>query len=154
MIDPSLQLLPKVSSRQLIRRGLKGHCPNCGNARLFRSVLRIEHDCPSCGMRLQRGDGYYLGALCLNYGITVFFFLIPVLLIGFSDWIDIKLAIAISVFGAFTLPVILYRFSWSCWLMIYYLCLPGELHANRDESCDDLSFEEEKRIYGPKDLCS
>lgn len=98
-------------------------------------------------MRLRRGDGYYLGPFCLNYGITVFFFLMPVLLAGFSGKIDVGLALSVTVFGAFTLPIVLYRISWSCWLMIYYICLPGELHANRDESCDDLSFEEDKRAY-------
>ena len=97
-------------------------------------------------MRIRRGDGYYLGPLCINYGITAFFFLMPVLLLGFSDLIDIKLALAITFIGAFVLPIALYRFSWNCWLMIYYLCLPGELHANREESCDDLSFEEDRRV--------
>jgi hypothetical protein len=29
--------------------------------------------------------------------------------------------------------------------MIYYLCLPDELHANRPEDSDDLMFEEEQR---------
>jgi hypothetical protein len=29
--------------------------------------------------------------------------------------------------------LLLYRFSWSCWLMIYYLCLRDELHSNRPE---------------------
>ena len=115
-------------------------------------MLQIERNCPNCGMCLRRGDGYYLGALCLNYGITVFFFLIPVLLVGFSEWIDMRLAIAIVAIGALLLPTMLYRFSWSCWLTIYYLCLPGELHANREENCDDLSFEEERRVYSPRSL--
>ena len=29
--------------------------------------------------------------------------------------------------------------------MVYYLCLPDELHANRPEDSDDLMFEEEQR---------
>lgn len=96
-------------------------------------------------MRLERGDGYYLGPLCINYGAVVFTFVLPILLLGFFGYIAIKLALAIAFSGALLLPLLLYRCSWSCWLMIYYICLPDELHANRPEDCDDLSFEEERR---------
>ncbi len=96
-------------------------------------------------MRLERGDGYYLGPLCINYGAVVFTFVLPILLLGFFGWIAIKLALALATVGALLLPLLFYRFSWSCWLMIYYFCLPDELHANRSEDCDDLSFEEERR---------
>ena len=91
------------------------------------------------------GDGYYLGPLCINYGAAVFCFVLPMLLLGFFGCIPIKAALVIAFTGALILPLLLYRFSWSCWLTIYYLCLPGELHANRPEDCDDLSFEEDKR---------
>ena len=96
-------------------------------------------------MVLERGDGYYLGPLCLNYGFAAFVFVLPILLLGFLNWITLKLALTIAFFSALLLPILLYRFSWSCWLMIYYICLPGELHANRQDDCDDLSFEEEHR---------
>ena len=97
-------------------------------------------------MCLKRGDGYYLGATLINYGTVVFTFVLPVLLLGFFGSIAIKLVLIIAFTGALLLPLLLYRFSWSCWLMIYYLCLHDELHANRPEDCDDLSFEEERRF--------
>ena len=96
-------------------------------------------------MRLERSDGYYLAPLCINYGITVFTFVLPTLLLGFFGYIAIKLALAIAFSAALLLPVLLYRFSWSCWLTIYYICLPDELHANQTADCDDLSFEEDRR---------
>jgi hypothetical protein len=99
-------------------------------------------------MRLERGDGYYLGPLCINYAAVVFTFVLPILLLGFFGCIAIKAALIIAAAGALLLPLLLYRFSWSCWLTIYYLCLPDELHANRSEDCDDLSFEEDRRSPG------
>ena len=108
-------------------------------------MLRIQHSCPECGMQLERGNGYYLGPLCINYGAVAFFFVLPILFVGFAELIPVKLALAIGCIAALLLPLLFYRLSWSCWLMIYYLCLPDELHANRSENCDDLSFEEEKR---------
>ena len=96
-------------------------------------------------MTLERGDGFYLGPLCINYGLVVFAYVTPVLLLGFSELIPLKFALAISLFGALILPIFLYRWCWSLWLMVYYFCLPDELHANRPEDSDDLSFEEEQR---------
>lgn len=147
MTDSKLRSLPKVTSRQLMRRGLKCQCPNCGVTKIFKSMLKIEHHCPECGMPIKRGDGYYLGPLCLNYGFVAFVVILPILLLGFSDRITLSLALGASLLCSLLLPVILYRFSWSCWLTIYYVCLPEELHANRAEDCDDLSFEEDRRTF-------
>ncbi|MEM7792202.1 MAG: DUF983 domain-containing protein [Verrucomicrobiota bacterium] len=142
----NLEPLPRVTIRQVIRRGLNGTCPNCGRTKIFRSLVRIHHRCPSCGMTLERGDGYFLGPLCINYGVVAFGFVAPVLIAGFADWIALRFALALSLFGALVLPILFYRYSWFCWLTIYYICLPGELHANRSPDSDDLSFEEEERI--------
>jgi uncharacterized protein (DUF983 family) len=150
MQDLQLQPAPNVTRRQLLMRGLRCQCPNCGQAKLFETRLHIHRYCPKCGMRIERSDGYYLGPACINYGIAVFTFVLPILLLGFIGFIAIKLALVIALTGALILPVLLYRFSWSCWLMIYYICLAQELHANRPEDCDDLSFEEELRTR-PKD---
>ncbi len=97
-------------------------------------------------MTLERGDGYYLGPLCINYGIVAIGFVAPVLFAGvFFDRFQFETALIVSLIGALLLPLALYRTCWSLWLMIYYICLPGELHANFPEDSDDLSFEEEKR---------
>lgn len=145
MNEPTLHPLPKVRHHDILRRGLRGQCPNCGQAKLFRSLLKIHHRCPNCGMTLERGDGYYLGPLCINYGLVVFGYVAPILLAGIIEWIPLKLALAVALSGALLLPLFLYRVCWSLWLMIYYVCLPDELHANRPEDSDDLRFEEELR---------
>ena len=145
MTDRLLAHLAKVRHRDIVKRGLRCVCPNCGQAKLFRSLLKIHHRCPYCGMTLERGDGYYLGPLCINYGLVVFGYVAPFLLLGVAEIIPFNLALVLGISGATILPFTLYRLSWSLWLMIYYLCLPDELHANRSEDSDDLMFEEEQR---------
>ena len=140
-----LEPLPPVTTRQIIMRGLHGTCPNCGKAKLFRSTIKINYRCPNCAMILERGDGFYLGPLCINYGLVVFGFVAPLLFAGFLQWMPFAVSLVISLLGALILPVLFYRHCWSLWLMIYYICLPHELHANHPEDSDDLSFEEEKR---------
>lgn len=97
-------------------------------------------------MTLERGDGYYLGPLCLNYGFVAFCVVSPLILIGFLGLLSMQIALTLALLAACLLPIVIYRWCWSLWLTIYYVCLPGELHANRSEDSDDLSFEEEPRI--------
>ncbi|TVP78464.1 MAG: DUF983 domain-containing protein [Puniceicoccaceae bacterium] len=145
MTEPTLDPLPKATRSAIIRRGLRGTCPNCGQCQLFASMLRIHRHCPDCGMTLERGNGYYLGPLCINYGFVALGFVAPLLLMGVGGWMPLKAALALALIGALLLPILLYRTCWSLWLMLYYLCLPDELHANRPEDSDDLLFEEDAR---------
>ncbi len=41
-----------------IRRGFAGHCPQCGEGKIFRAYLKVNDDCPSCGEEFhhQRAD--------------------------------------------------------------------------------------------------
>ncbi|HLW89712.1 MAG TPA: DUF983 domain-containing protein [Roseiarcus sp.] len=41
-----------------VRRGFFGHCPNCGEGKLFRAYLKVTPHCPNCGEALyhQRAD--------------------------------------------------------------------------------------------------
>jgi len=35
-----------------VRRGFLGHCPNCGQGRMFRAFLKVADRCPVCGEAL------------------------------------------------------------------------------------------------------
>ena len=37
-----------------LRRGFFGHCPNCGEGRLFSGYLKVEPQCEACGHDLGR----------------------------------------------------------------------------------------------------
>jgi uncharacterized protein (DUF983 family) len=60
--------LPPVPSRAtMFGRALRRRCPLCGGGPLFRGWFRMQEHCPSCGLRMRRGeDGYTLGALWFN----------------------------------------------------------------------------------------
>ena len=72
-----------VTRRQIVARGLAGHCPNCGSPALFQSEhrFRIHEACPDCGMKLDRGEGFGLGPFVINYTFTVVVFIIPIVLL-------------------------------------------------------------------------
>jgi uncharacterized protein (DUF983 family) len=45
---------PARSLSEGVRRGLTGHCPNCGKGRLFSGYLKVEPECDVCGHELGR----------------------------------------------------------------------------------------------------
>lgn len=120
-----------VSKLQIIQRGLTNRCPNCGERTLFppRS-LRIHPQCPTCGTDFERGEGFFLGPWVLNYAVAVFVFVLPAIIAGTRGAIPWSIAVAIAAIGCTLLPVLLYRSTWSWWLMLYFFFLPQLLPAN------------------------
>ena len=51
----------------MFARAIRRRCPVCGGGPLFANWLQMKDHCPSCGIRMRRGeDGYTLGALWFN----------------------------------------------------------------------------------------
>lgn len=127
---------PHVTRGQIVIRGLTHRCPNCGARSLFKegTLFQFNPTCPECGLKIVRDEGGYLGALSLNYGVTLVCFLTPVLVLAWTGVIGSTLAIILCAIGALVVPVFLYRPSRSWWLMNYYVFLPHLLPANKDAS--------------------
>lgn len=123
-----------VTRGQILIRGLTHCCPNCGGGTLFRqgSWFRLNPTCSRCGFIFERNndEGFFLGSMSLNYGVTLVCFLAPVALLAFFKVIAPTTAIVLAVVGAVVVPMVLYRASRSWWLMNYYLFLPHHLPAN------------------------
>jgi uncharacterized protein (DUF983 family) len=129
----------QVTRRQIIARGLANRCPNCSRHTLFKAASRfkINERCENCGLKFDRGDGFFLGPFVLNYGVTAFGFVLPTLFLYLFGVFNPMTAIMTSAIGAIVLPILLYRLSWSWWLMLYFYFLPQKLPANRDELHED-----------------
>lgn len=69
----------KVS--QILRRGIRGRCPQCGEGRLFDGFLKTHERCSACGLVYQR-----------DYGDTWLFIII-------TDRIPMLFGIAALYFG-------------------------------------------------------
>lgn len=124
-------MLMSVSKNEIISRGLRVRCPNCGEKTLFHThSLKINRRCPSCGVGLDRGEGFFLGPLVVNYTIAVFVFAVPFILLGLAGIFPWVLSIALAAASCLILPFLLYRATWSWWLMLYFYFLPERLPAN------------------------
>lgn len=122
-----------VTQQQVIQRGLTNCCPNCGGKTLFRPEhpLTLQRSCQSCGLKFEREDGFFLGAMALNYGVTCCVFLAPVALLWYAGVLSDTVAIVLALAGSFLVPLALYRSSRSWQLMLYYFFLTHQLPANR-----------------------
>ena len=127
-----------VSRLQIVVRGLTNRCPNCGGRTLFvpGKVFTVSPTCSRCGLVIERdGDeGFFIGSMSLNYGVTLVGFLTPVGILAYKDVISSTVAIVLAGVGAVLVPALLYRSSRSWWLMNYYIFLPHQLPANKDSS--------------------
>src|SRR5207244_3717352 len=108
----------------ILNRGLRLLCPRCGRAPLFRGFFTMHERCGVCGLVFEREQGYFVGAIYVNYaatvGITVAGFL---LLDSYSD-LSIGTQIVLwSVFGI-TFPLFFFRYSRSLCLSIDYVFNP------------------------------
>ncbi len=119
-----------ITRKHLLVRGLTNRCPNCGGGRLFEGWFRLRRCCPDCGMTLEQGEGFFLGSMSINYGVTVMGFLLPVLILTGLGWIPGNVAIGLGLIGALLFPALFYRSSRSWWLMLYFMALPHELPIN------------------------
>ena len=125
----------KVTQGQIIARGLTNCCPNCGGKTLFRAgtYFELNKDCPACGLQIVKEDGFFLGAMSLNYGVTLVCFLTPIGLLWYAGVLGDTAASILALAAAIIVPVLLYRASRSWQLMLYYFFLPQHLLANRRE---------------------
>ena len=123
-----------VTRAQIVTRGLTNRCPNCGSHTLFKegTFFQINQKCPACGFEFERqnDEGFFLGSMSLNYGVTLVCFLTPVALLAFFKVIGTTVAVVAAVVGAVVFPALFYRSSRSWWLMNYYFFFPHHLPAN------------------------
>ena len=124
-----------VTRGQILLRGLTHRCPNCGEKTLFKkgAWFELNRDCPHCGLKIERDEGFFLGSMSLNYGATVVGFISPLLVLACLHVVGFTTALIVAALGAIVLPIAFYRSSRSWWLASYYLFLPHHLPANQRE---------------------
>lgn len=62
----------RLRDMKSLGRALRGKCPICGVGQLFSGVFTVAKTCSNCGVRFERDNGSWLGALFFAYTLTMF----------------------------------------------------------------------------------
>jgi uncharacterized protein (DUF983 family) len=113
-------------SGEALRRGMARRCARCGTGGIFRSYYRLHPTCPACGMRFEREDGEWTGALTVIMAVTELIFAV---FLGVGLWLTwpavpwtwlLVGGVVINV----VVPVLLYPWSQSVWIGLHYAFVP------------------------------
>jgi uncharacterized protein (DUF983 family) len=110
-------------------------CPNCGARGLFATWFRMKASCPSCGLRLDRGErGYQVGSYMLNIIAAELIFMAVFLGILFATWPNPPWAV-LQYGGALLMvlaPVALYPFTKTVFLAMDLTVRPAHVEIRPD----------------------
>ena len=114
----------------LFLRCARGACPDCGAPGQLAGMATIRDRCAACGMVLRRREGFFLGAMVWNYGLTAFGLLPVLLVLRAYDWVSFATAVKLAIAVILLVPWLIHGFAWRLWLGTYYGFLPGQLPSS------------------------
>ena len=101
-----------------LRRAARLRCPRCGRAPLFRGWFAMNALCAVCDLRFERAQGYWIGAIYVNYGVTTL-----IAMVGFFTlwaWTDLSMAAQLAIWLPFCVifPLWFFRYRRAVWLAV------------------------------------
>lgn len=120
----------------VLPRAFRGRCPVCGDGRIFPAGWRHADVCESCGWRLIRGPGHWVGGNEINvivtYPFCVLAMMAPAVAIGPSF-----AAAAVGGVVALAMGLAIHRPARSLFFAIDYMIDPNPDLSAGDEGSDD-----------------
>jgi uncharacterized protein (DUF983 family) len=101
-------------------------CPACGAGQLFVSWFRMREHCAICGLRFEREQGYYTGAIGMNLVITELVVVLGTIPLAFDTRVPVLPLVLGATLAAIALPCLCYPYSRSLWLAFDLLVNPGQ----------------------------
>ena len=108
----------------VLGRALRLRCPHCGEGELFTGWFAMLERCTFCGIRFEREQGYFVGAIYVNYGATVILAMTGYLLLWGGTSISTGGQLLLWVPFVILFPLWFFRYSRSLWLALAYLFSP------------------------------
>ena len=126
--------MPRVSLRricQIMIAGSRLKCPRCGRGPVFFGLFKMHPECSQCHLKFEREQGFFVGAIYLNYGATV-----AIVVPGFfilDYFTGVSLTQQLFLWGVFAIlfPLFFFRYSRCLWLSLVYIFVPDETPSHR-----------------------
>jgi uncharacterized protein (DUF983 family) len=108
----------------VLGRAVRLRCPRCGEGELFRGWFTMPARCTFCGIAFEREQGYFVGAIYVNYGVTVVIAVAGYLVLWSRTTISTAAQLALWIPFVIVFPLWFFRYSRAVWLALAYLFDP------------------------------
>ncbi len=117
---------------RILTRGARLRCPRCGEGLLFAGFFSMHTQCSHCALTFEREQGYFVGAIYVNYAATTLIAIAGFLALDY--FASLSLSQQLLLWGSFAIgfPLFFFRYSRSLWLSIDYLFNPAEPTASNN----------------------
>ena len=109
----------------MLRLGLRLRCPRCGVGRLYAKPFRMLSHCPHCALKYEREQGYFIGAMYINYAATVAIAVPGYLLLDVFASLTINQQLVLWVPFAVFFPLLFFHHARSLWLVLDHFFDPA-----------------------------
>jgi uncharacterized protein (DUF983 family) len=116
---------------RVLARAVLLRCPRCGRTPLYAGWFRMHEQCAACGFRYEREQGYFVGAIYINYAATVFVAVGAVLLLDTLVGLSLTRQLVLGIGLCALVPLLFFRYSRSLWLSIDYLVTTADERRER-----------------------
>jgi uncharacterized protein (DUF983 family) len=114
-----------------IVRAVRLRCPRCGRTPLYAGIFTMRESCAACGFRYEREQGYFVGAIYVNYVVTAAIAVGTVLALDWTVGLTLTQQLAVGVALALLVPVVFFRYARSLWLGLDFLITSADQRADR-----------------------
>jgi len=108
----------KPSIGAAVARAIRLRCPRCGKGHLFRTWFLMHERCSECGLTFDRGPGYYLGSIYINYGLTAFCVVGGWFALYLTDILSPVGRLVVLAFFCVLFPIWFFRYARGLWLAL------------------------------------
>ncbi|HEY4606211.1 MAG TPA: DUF983 domain-containing protein [Acidimicrobiia bacterium] len=108
---------PSATTLTMVGRALRRGCPRCGDT-AFSSFFDLKEHCGRCGLRFEREQGYWVGALIINTTVTFASFLVLFVggMVAFWPVVPWAALMGVTVGVNAVLPILFYPLSKTLWI--------------------------------------
>ncbi len=108
----------------MLASGIRLKCPRCGTGSLYAKPFHMRVNCPSCGLKFEREQGYFVGAIYINYAATIAIAVPGFFILDVLAKLTIDQQLAIWVPFAVIFPLLFFHHSRALWLVLDHLFNP------------------------------
>jgi uncharacterized protein (DUF983 family) len=119
------------SLRTVVARALALRCPRCGTTPLYAGPFTMREACATCGLRYEREQGYFVGAIYLNYAFAVAIAIGTVFVLDWTVGLSLHAQLVVGIALAALVPILGFRWARSLWLGIDYFVTSADERVER-----------------------